>query len=186
MKNWFTPPAFNEGEWKVRFRSQGGRSSVNMSMHMKFQNTSSTWFDIDVIRQVKLLSSDDFNKIFGSTAGELVGQPGVKMVAYETANRITNRGPAFSKDKGMISIWILGMMNASPKAVIIAPYKPGSEAELGPVVKGDYFGTVPADRLKVTPQPSCSEPTATTARRSAFRSVASATCSARSTLTRAC
>ena len=74
------------------------------------------------------------------------------MVAYETANQITNRGPAFSKEKGLVSIWILGMMNAGPQTVIIVPYKPGPEAELGPVVKSDYFGPVPADRLKVTPE----------------------------------
>ena len=36
--------------------------------------------------------------------------------------------------------------------MIIVPYKPGPEAELGPVVKSDYFGAVPAERLKVTPE----------------------------------
>ena len=149
MKNWFTPPAFNEGAWKVN--SSSG-DSMSMSAHMKFQNASSTSFDVDVTRGVKLLSSDDFQKLFGAAAAKRVGQAGVKMVAYETADQFTNRGPAFSKEKGLISIWILGMMNASPKAVIIAPYKAGSEAELGPVVKSDYFGAVPADRLKITPE----------------------------------
>ena len=56
-----------------------------------------------------------FRQLFGATAADLVGQPGVKMVAYETANQVTNRGPAFSKEKGLISIWILGMMNAGPQ-----------------------------------------------------------------------
>jgi hypothetical protein len=152
MKNWFTPPAFNEGGWKVVSEPKAGDPSMKMAVHMKFQNTAATWFDIDVTRGVKLLSSDDFAKLFGDAAAKLAGQPDVKMVAYETKDEFTNRGPNFSKDKGLISIWILGMMNASPGAVIIAPYKAGSEAELGHVVKGDYFGPVPADRLKVTPQ----------------------------------
>lgn len=57
-----------------------------------------------------------------------------------------------SKDKGLVSIWILGMMNAAPQTVVIVPYKPGDPSELGPVVKSDYFGQVPPDRLKITPE----------------------------------
>jgi hypothetical protein len=152
MKNWFTPPAFNEGGWKVVTEPKAGHQHVKMSVHMKFQNTSSTWFDIDVTREVKLLSSSHFKHLFGHAAGKLVGKQGVKMVAYETDDKFTNTGDNFSKDKGLISMWILGMMNAGPKAVIIAPYKPGPESELGPVVKSDYFGAVPADRLKITPE----------------------------------
>jgi hypothetical protein len=152
MKNWFTPPAFNEGGWKVISAPKEGDQRVVMSVNMKFQNASSADFDIDVTRGVNLLSSDEFKTLFGAAAADLVAQSGVKMVAYQTVNEFTNRGPAFVKDKGLISMWILGMMNAGPKAVIIAPYKAGTEEELGPVVKSDYFGAVPADRLKVIPE----------------------------------
>ncbi len=44
------------------------------------------------------------------------------------------------------------MMNAGPETIVIVPYKPGPESELGPVVNSSYFGKVPADRLKVTPE----------------------------------
>jgi hypothetical protein len=152
MKNWFTPPAFNEGGWKVVSEPKDGDQRVTMAVNMKFQNTNSTNFDIDVTRAVNLLSSDEFSKLFGASAAELVAKPGVKMVAYQTVDEFTNRGPDFTKEKGLISMWILGMMNAGPKAIIIAPYKAGSEEQLGPVVKSDYFGAVPADRLKVTPE----------------------------------
>ncbi len=78
---------------------------------------------------------------------------GVKHVAYETGNQITNRGPAMTKDKGLVSMWILGMMNSGPETVVVVPYKPGSEAELGHVMKSDYFPPAPGpDRLKVTPE----------------------------------
>jgi hypothetical protein len=152
MKNWFTPPAFNLGGWKVVTEPKAGDQRVVMEVNMKFGNASSASFDIGVKRQVNLLAADEFKKLFGATAADLAAKPGVKTVAYQTVNEFTNRGPAFTKEKGLISMWILGMMNAGPKAVIIAPYKPGSEAELGPVVKSDYFGSVPADRLKVTPE----------------------------------
>jgi hypothetical protein len=152
MKNWFTPPAFNEGGWKVVTEPKADDQRVVMSVNMKFGNASAASFDIDVTRQVNLLAADEFKKLFGATAADLVAKPGVKMVAYQTVNEFTNRGPDLSKKSGLISMWILGMMNAGPKAVIIAPYKPGAVDELGPVVKSDYFGSVPADRLKITPE----------------------------------
>jgi hypothetical protein len=74
------------------------------------------------------------------------------MVAYETVNTITNQGPPMSKEKGLVSVWILSMLNAGPKAVIIVPYRGGSREELGPVVRSDYFGPIPPERLKITPE----------------------------------
>jgi len=150
MQNWFTPPAINDGAWKVV--SSPDDPLVRMAVHMKFQNTAATAFELDVTREVRLLGANDFCTLFGASAAAAIGKPGVKTVAYETANQITNRGPAFSKEKGLVSIWILGMMNAGPQTIILVPYRSGSEAELGPVVQSDYFGAVPADRLKVTPE----------------------------------
>jgi hypothetical protein len=148
MKNWYTPPALNEGAWTTA--SQSDAAQVRMAARMKFQNASGTDFSIDVARDVRLLGAEDFRQLFGATAATTIAQANAKMVAYETVNQVTNRGPAFSTQKGLISIWILGMMNAGPKAVIIAPYKSGPDVDLGPVVKSDYFGAVPADRLKIT------------------------------------
>jgi hypothetical protein len=150
MANWFTPPAINETAWKVTSEPQG--STLRMTSHMEFRNTADTPFTLDAVRDVRLLGRDDFSKLFGDSAAALIGRSGVKVVGYETGNQITNRGPAFSKEKGLVSIWMLGMMNAGPETVILVPYRSGSESELGPVVKSDYFGSIPADRLIVTPE----------------------------------
>ncbi|MHC4405268.1 MAG: DUF6786 family protein, partial [Planctomycetota bacterium] len=74
-----------------------------------------------------------------------------KVVAYETVNSITNRGEPMTREEGLVSIWILGMFNASPETVVVVPYKPGDAARLGPPVKSDYFGHVPAERLMILP-----------------------------------
>ena len=150
LKNWFTPPALNEGAWQVV--SQADNPGIRMAVHMKFQNTAATPFELDVTRDVRLLGADDYSALFGAAVAAAIGKPGVKSVGYETANQITNRGPAFAKEKGLVSIWILGMMNAGPQSVILVPYKSGPADQLGPEVKSDYFGAVPADRLKVTPE----------------------------------
>jgi hypothetical protein len=147
LDNWYTPPAFNEGGWKVA----SGGPGVHMAVNMKLENTSSATFQLDVDRTVRLLAPSDLGKLFGAAMAKTVGQSGVKTVAYETINQMTNRGPAMHKEKGLVSMWILSMLNAGPETVVIMPYRPGDTAELGPVINSDYFGPVPPERLQVTP-----------------------------------
>jgi hypothetical protein len=149
IDNWYTPPAFNEGAWQVTAKTDG---KVCMATTMKLQNTSGTAFHLDVGREVGLLGSAEAGKLLGDAAAALLARPGVKMVGYETVNTLTNRGEPMTREKGLVSIWILGMMNCGPETVVIVPYKPGPVSEFGPVVKSDYFGEVPADRLKVLPK----------------------------------
>jgi hypothetical protein len=149
LDNWFTPPAINEGAWHVYF-AHG--EPLTMAASMKFQNTSATQFHFGVARTVRLLGTSDLKQLLGDSAAARIAAPGVKSVAYETDNKLTNSGDDMTRAKGLVSIWILGMMNAGPRTVVIVPYKPGGEAELGPVVKSDYFGTVPAERLQTLPE----------------------------------
>ena len=148
LNHWYTPPAFNEGAWPV---VSGPHEPVRMAATMKFQNASATQFHLDVVREVRLLGVGDLGKLLGAPAAQKLAGKSVKLVAYETINRLTNRGEPMSREKGLVSIWILGMQNCGPQSVAIVPYKPGDEASLGPVVKSDYFGPVPPERLKVLP-----------------------------------
>jgi len=109
LENWYTPAALNEGAWTVDEKSPGCR----MTTTMKFQNASATSFLLDVTRTVRLLSAGDLRQLLGEGPAKLIGQNGVKMVAYETANEIANRDAAMTREKGLVSIWILGMLCAS-------------------------------------------------------------------------
>ncbi len=150
LSHWFTPAALNEGAFEVL--SRAGEPLCRMGRRMEFQNASATDFDLAVLRDVRLLGAADLAGLFGSQAAGAMSGPGVKIVAYETINTIANQGPAMTKAKGLVSIWMLGMLNAGPKTVVVVPYKAGEEIALGPVVKSDYFGPVPPDRLKVLPE----------------------------------
>jgi hypothetical protein len=150
LADWFTPPELNEGPWPVVARE--GNTSVRMAAKMKLQNTSGTRFDVEVARGVRLLSTADCGKLFGPAALKTLSQHGVKMVAYETMNQITNLGPAMTKENGLISIWMLGMLNAGPETVVLVPYKTGGPSQLGPAVQSDYFGKIPQERLKILPE----------------------------------
>ena len=149
LANWHTPPALNAGPYEAA--STAGDASCRMSRRMQLQNASAARFDLAVTREVRLLGGEDLQRLFGRAAGPMLAG-GVRRVAYETVNSIRNCGPDMHRDDGMVSIWILGMLNAGPETVIVVPYRPGEEESLGPAVKSDYFGPVPADRLKILPE----------------------------------
>jgi acetyl esterase/lipase len=150
LANWYTPPALNEGAFEVI--SPTLSPTLRMTRRMRFENASGTPFDLTATREVRLLERADLAGLFGESAAAAMTGPGVKIVGYETVNTIQNQGPPMSKPKGLVSIWVLGMLNAGPENVIVMPYRPGDPSALGPVVKSDYFGSVPPERLKITPQ----------------------------------
>jgi len=149
LDNWFTPPALNEGAWEMISRPRD--PFYRMRRRMELVNASGTEFKLEVTRDVRLLTSADLQRLFGDAAQDLTSRK-VKLVGYETINRVVNLGEPMQKEKGLVSIWILGMFNAGPKTVVIVPYRPGDEATLGPVVKSDYFGPIPPERLKILPE----------------------------------
>ena len=89
LDNWLTPPAFNEGAWKV---VSGPNEPLKMATTMKLSNASSTSFELDVTRSVHLLGKRDLDRLLGAKAGDLAGEKDVRFVAYETTNQLTNRG----------------------------------------------------------------------------------------------
>ncbi len=150
LDNWYTPAALNEGEFPLTVGP--GDTSHRLAQRMQLRNASATPFDLDVARDVRLLALRDLEELFGRSTVATMASEGVKRVGYETVNTITNRGAPMTREKGLVSIWILGMLNAAPSTVAIVPYKPGDESELGPPVKSDYFGPVPPERLKILPE----------------------------------
>lgn len=103
-------------------------------------NASGVPFRMDIERTISLLDA--------ATVGGLLGMElpaGLKIVAYETDNRITNRGEnRLDEATGLPSIWLLGMFTPTPTTTVFIPY---NEDAAGPVVNDTYFGKVPADRL---------------------------------------
>ncbi len=123
-------------------------SKARYSKTASITNYSGFEFQMDIDREIEVLSAARVSSVLG------VDMPSdLARVGYVTRNKLTNTGEAdWQKDTGLVSIWLLGMLNHSPKTVVVIPYQQGDEATLGPVVNDTYFGKVPADRLKVTGQ----------------------------------
>ena len=140
LEHWQTPPLIDSEPWPVTER---GPRHVAFRREGRLVNYSGTPFEFRLERTIRLLERD-------AAARELaVSFPAeVKLVAFESENVLVNTGAtAWTKPGGLLSIWILGMFQPSPRTTVVIPYREGSESELGPVVNDAYFGKVPADRL---------------------------------------
>lgn len=142
LDHWQVPEPIDWGTWDVDTQSA---TAVRFRKRISLVNYGGTAFDMEVDRAIRMLGSDDFARHFGEPLGS-----GVRMVAFESSNTITNVGrEAWQRASGLVSVWILGMFTPSPQTTIAIPFVPGPESTLGPVVNDAYFGNVPQDRLRV-------------------------------------
>ncbi|MBF8248901.1 MAG: hypothetical protein HW374_1701 [Bacteroidetes bacterium] len=142
LDHWFTPASIDTEPFELVSKSS---DHVVCRKTIQLTNYTGTTFNLEVNREIRLLDAKSTQEQLG-----VIFKPDVKVVAYESVNSIKNTGAkAWTKQGGLLSIWILGMFNASPATTIAIPFTKGGEAKLGPVVNDAYFGKVPADRLVV-------------------------------------
>ncbi|MHC5003136.1 MAG: DUF6786 family protein [Planctomycetota bacterium] len=142
LDHWQTPPVIDTEPFELVSR---GDRHASFRRRTSLVNYTGTRFDVRVDRTVTLLAPETAAGRLGVSVA-----PGVRFVAYESSNTITNVGEApWTRDGGLLSIWILGMFRPSPMTTVIIPYRDGDPADLGPVVNDAYFGPVPPERLVV-------------------------------------
>ena len=140
LDHWYTPAVIDTEPWELTRKSW---DSAAFRKTMRLKNYSGQSFHVRADREVRVLERDRALKTIGLTAG-----PGVKMVAFESSNKITNLGDKpWRKETGLLSIWILGMLRPSEETTVVIPFLAGPEDRFGPVVNDAYFGKVPSDRL---------------------------------------
>lgn len=137
--NWYVPKELDTEPFTL---VTSNLQEAHFEKQMQLVNYSGTKLDLKVDRTIRLLSKAGIDSIMG------VSVPAdVRSVAFESDNRITNKGKkAWTKQTGMLSIWILSMLNASPNTIVAIPF---NKAGSGPIVTDDYFGKVPKERLKI-------------------------------------
>ena len=139
--NWQVPKEIDTEPFRL---VSSDSKTARFDKHMQLENYSGNPFNLKVDRTIRLLDDSTINAML-----HLLPE-GVKTVAFESENVLTNEGKtAWDKTSGMLSIWVLSMLNASDATTIFLPYKQGDSAQLGKIVTDDYFGKVPADRLLV-------------------------------------
>ena len=142
LEHWFTPAPIDTEPFELVSKS---KNLAILKKDMQLENFSGTIFNLQVDREIRVLE-----RVEALEALEIMPAKTVKMVAFESNNKVTNTGTkAWEKETGLLSIWILGMFNPSPTTTVVVPFNTGPEEELGPIVNDAYFGKVPANRLVV-------------------------------------
>jgi hypothetical protein len=142
FENWKVPPALDTEPFEIVKQEE---NAVSLQKNFVLDNYSGTPMTIGIERSVRILDRNEIEKSLGIAADS-----SVKVVAYQSDNILINKGSNnWTKETGFLSIWILSMFNPSEKGVVFIPFNKGPEKEMGKQVNDDYFGKVPADRLKI-------------------------------------
>lgn len=142
LEHWQTPPVIDTEPFDLAAVSD---SRALFRRRATLRNRSGTVFNVEIERTVRVLDAVRIEQ-----ALQVPVPASVNVVAFESDNRIINRGPdAWSQSTGLLSIWILGMFTPTPRTTVAIPIETGTDEERGPAVVDTYFGKVPADRLVV-------------------------------------
>lgn len=138
--NWQVPAVIDTIGYEI---SLNDKTQVIFTKKATITNYSGTVFDIVIERKIRLLDKNQ-----AATKLNVPIPAGTRFVAYETENKVQNTGDAdWAKDKGLLSIWLLGMFTPSPQTVVVIPFHPGVGAKS--FITDNYFGTIPPDRLQI-------------------------------------
>lgn len=144
LAHWFVPAPFDTKPFNST--DTAARDHVSFASDFELRNYSGTVFTVRLHRTIRVLEPD--------LAWQDLSLPPtnhVAIVAYESHNSLTNAGATdWHRETGLLSLWILGQFTPSPATTIVIPIRDGPESALGKPATTDYFGVIPADRLKVT------------------------------------
>ena len=141
INNWQVPYIIDTVAFDV---VESSREQAVFKSQASLTNYSGTKFDLAVERRITILDKDDAAKRLKINIPENIG-----VVGYETENRLQNIGKAdWTREKGLLSIWLLGMFTPTPETVVIIPFRPGDSSRSH--ITDNYFGVMPKDRLQIT------------------------------------
>jgi len=142
FENWFVPKELDTEPFTLVSLT---KTQADFEKKMHLENFSGNKFDLAINRSIHLLINANIDSLLGISI-----PADVQAVGFQSENTVTNIGTkAWDKKSGMLSIWILSMLNATEKTTVAVPYKQGDSLKLGKIVTDDYFGKVPSGRLKI-------------------------------------
>lgn len=139
IENWQVPALIDTVTYEV---TQSNATQVTFSKKASITNYSGTRFDLLIERKISLLSKQETETALHASLND-----SLNFVAYQTENQIQNLGAEWTKENGLLSIWLLGMFTPSENTVVIIPFHPAPNAN--ELISTNYFGEIPEDRLTI-------------------------------------
>lgn len=140
IQNWQVPALIDTVTYEV---TQSNATQATFSKKASITNYTGTRFDLHIERKISLLSKQEAEAALHASLND-----SLNFVAYQTENQIQNTGSEnWTKENGLLSIWLLGMFTPSENTVVIIPFHPAPDAK--ELISTNYFGEIPADRLTI-------------------------------------
>lgn len=141
--NWRTPPCIDTESFELIDSTD---RSLTYHKRAAVMNMSGFTFEFELERRVELRNRAEVEQNLS-----LVLPPDVELVCHESSNKITNAGSIpWVAETGLIGLWSICLNPPANDAVMVIPFQPGSEADLGTIVTADYFGQLEDDRLAIS------------------------------------
>ena len=143
FENWVTPRLIDLDPFEIVDYSDSEISFVKEASLINYSNFE---FSFRINRTVGIIPKTRISKILQIDSIE-----GVDVVGYHTRNTLKNIGEeVWTKENGLLSIWILGMYKPSTSTTVVIPYLSDDEKDLGQIVNVyESFGEIADDRLRV-------------------------------------
>lgn len=138
FENWSTPALIDTEPFEVVDQSP---TSIQLKKEASLVNRAGTKLQFGISRRIQLLNRAAVAQLLNVRLPDTVAT-----VGYRSTNTLTNTGgAAWTKDSGLVSIWLLGMFKHGPGVTVVVPLKEGTANP----VNTDYFGPLGPDRLRV-------------------------------------
>lgn len=131
--SWRIPAFLTSESWnlvaKNAYRAKFEKSA-------EFENIKGTKFKVKAEREVSVLNRKHAADILGVVIPE-----NVKMVAFQSFNKLTNMGSSpWTAKTGLLNISTQSCFNANRKTNAFVPYRAGEPAKLGDIVRDNFYG----------------------------------------------
>jgi hypothetical protein len=141
IAHWQVPAIIDTISYDVK---QADNSHAIFTKQANLTNYSGTQFNINIERTISLLTKEQVAKKL-----QINIPANINSVGFETNNKIINVGDNdWSKNKGLLSVWLLGMFTPSDKTTVIIPFHGIPNASS--YITTNYFGAIPKERLTIT------------------------------------
>jgi hypothetical protein len=136
--NWQVPSIMDTDDYDLAEQTS---SSVAFTKNISLKNYSGFTFNYKIERKISMLDNAAIQKLTGISDQ-------VKAVGYQSENKVTNSDSiGWTKEKGLISIWIMGMFPVSDEATAIFPIKNIPSQTLK--INDGYFKKPDVTRLRI-------------------------------------
>ncbi|MBR4598087.1 MAG: hypothetical protein IKO42_06815, partial [Opitutales bacterium] len=140
--NWKIPPEISSQPWKMK---SANRLQAVFEKEISITNARGEKFDMRASREISFISKENAQNILKVEIPE-----SVKMVAFQSANKITNIGAAAWGEKtGYLNLAVVSTFHANKTTFAFIPFNQGDPKNLGTIITDLYNESPIGERLSV-------------------------------------